>query len=136
MPLPRLRPAFRLALVGLALALLVTFLVAGPWAPALLLGGAPYVVPAVVAGLVFAAGVGHALEGSRLAGRAWAGALLGLSTLAVAALTGGLTAWVGDGFVHPTRYLVVPLWVAFMFGGAPALVLGVVYARGRKPLQS
>lgn len=133
--MPRLRPAFRLALVGLALAVLVTFLVAGRWAPTLLVGGAPYFVPAVFTGLVFAAGVGSALERSRFAGRAWAGALLGLSTLTIAALAGGLVAWIDDGLVNPTRYLVLPLWVALMFGGAPALVLGVVCARGQKPFR-
>lgn len=133
MALPRLRPAFRFALVGLALALLVTFVVAGPWAPLVLVALAPALVPAVSAGLVFAAGAGDWLERRGLARRWWAGALLGLGTLCVAALTGGLVAWVVDGGGDPGGYLLGPLALALMFGGAPALVLGLLYARGLKP---
>lgn len=132
MRLPRLRPAFRFALYGLALAVLVTFLVTGPYAPFVLWGLAPYIAPGVGAGLVFAAAAGHWLERRGLAGRGWAGALLGLATLSVAAVACGLHAWFVDGLGAPTRYVVGPLWVALVFGGAPSLLLGVLYARGRK----
>lgn len=132
MPLPRLRPALRFALIGLALALLVTFVAAGPFAPLFLLGLAPFLAPAVLVGVVFAAAAGDWLERRGLAARGWAGALLGLSTLTVAALTGGLCAWVADDLGgDPTPYLLGPLWVAAAFGGVPSLLLGLVYARDR-----
>ncbi len=109
MSLPRLRPAFRFALIGLALALVVTLVAAGPFAPFVLLALWSVLVPAVLAGLLFAGGTGDWLERRHLAARGWAGALLGLATLAASATAAGLCAWVLEGADDGPATARVPL---------------------------